>query len=63
MNSKRNFILNVVTAFIWLIAGIASAILQGKYAGSCFIACIVFGYLAVNSYKRWKAEDDDRRQF
>ena len=60
MNSKRNFVLNVVTAFIWLVAGIASVIMHGNYAGPCFMACIVFAYLAVNSYKRWKVENNDR---
>ncbi len=57
MDPKKNFILNLVTAFIWLFAGVASLILQGKYAGICFITCIVFGYLAVTWYKRWKAQD------
>lgn len=60
MDSKRSFILNVVTAFLWLVAGTASVILQGNYAGPCFIAFIVFAYLAVNSYKKWKAENNDR---
>ena len=60
MDSKRNFILNVGTAFIWLVAGIASVIMHGNYAGPCLMACIVFAYLAVNSYKRWKAENNDR---
>lgn len=59
MKSKRNFILNVVTAFIWLVAGIASVTLQGNQAGPCFMACIMFAYLAVNSYKKWKAENND----
>ena len=60
MNSKKSFILNMVTSFIWLVAGIASVILRGNYAGPCFIACIVFAYLAVNSYRKWKTEDKDQ---
>ena len=56
MYTRKNFILNLITAFIWLMAGIASLIVQGQYAGICFIACIVFIYLAVISYKRWKAD-------
>ena len=59
MYTKKNFILNLVTAFIWLMAGVASIIVQGKYAGICFVACIVFIYLAVISYKRWKGEKND----
>ena len=59
MYTKKNFILNLVTALIWLMAGIASIVLQGKYAGICFIAFIVFIYLAVLSYKRWKGDKND----
>ncbi len=53
--NKKNFILNTITTVIWLAAGIASFILNGKYAYMCFIAAIVFGYLAVTWYKRWKS--------
>ncbi len=47
-----------------LVAGIKlfSVILQGSYAGPCFIACIVFSYLAVSSYRKWKTEDKDQRR-
>lgn len=56
LDPKRNFILNLVTAFIWLVAGIACVVLNGKYTVICFVACIVFGYLSVTWYKRWKAQ-------
>ena len=60
--NKKNFIMNLVTALIWLIAGIACLILQSRYAPMCFIACIVFGYLTVAWYKKWKAEGDEKKQ-
>ncbi len=59
LNSKKAFILNMITTLIWLAAGIASVILHGKYIEICFIACILFGYLAVDSYKKWKTEDNN----
>jgi hypothetical protein len=58
-NTKKTFIINLVTTLIWLIAGVTNLVLQGKYAPMCFIACIVFGYLTVNWYKKWKAEQGE----
>ncbi len=58
MDTKKNFIINLVTALIWLIAGVASLVLQSKYAPMCFIACVIFGYLTVTWFKKWKDEGD-----
>ncbi|MCR5509168.1 MAG: hypothetical protein K6F34_10825 [Lachnospiraceae bacterium] len=59
MSAKNGFILNLITSLIWLAAGIFSIVIQGRYAGMCFTGFIIFGYMTITSYKRWKAEKND----
>ncbi len=57
MNTKRAFILNIITTILWLIGVTVSILHNGKYLEICIFMSLFFGYQAFISYKKFRKED------